>query len=104
MVLVQTKDVPEYRSWQINLGGAMNDQTHWQPFLRTKSSPTDWLGFDSGLRSLSNGIHTALQGYPGIDNSVSLTDNRFNNDWTVKKITPVSDLSLGFNGSVSISR
>ena len=27
MVLVQTRDVPEYRAWQINLGGAMNDQT-----------------------------------------------------------------------------
>ena len=103
MVLVQTKDVPEYRSWQINLGGAMNDQTHWQPFLRTKSSPTDWLGFDSGLRSLSHGIHTVLQGYPSTENSVSLTGNHFNNDWTVKKITPVSDLSLGFNGSESWS-
>mgnify|MGYP002520630527 FL=1 len=103
MVLVQTKDVPEYRSWQINLGGAMNDQTHWQPFLRTKSSPTDWLGFDSGLRSLSNGIHTVLSGYPSTENSVSLTGNHFNNDWTVKKITPVSDLSLGFNGSESWS-
>ena len=101
MVLIQTKDVPEYRSWQINLGGAMNDRTHCQPFLRTKSSPTDWLGFDSGLRSLSNGIHTALTGYPGIENSVSLTANRFNNDWTTKRITPVSDLSLGFNGSES---
>ncbi len=103
MVLVQTKDVPEYRSWQINLGGAMNDQTHWQPFLRTKSSPTDRLGFDSGLRNLSNGIHTVLKGYPSTENSVSLTGNRFNNDWTTKKITPVSDLSLGFNGSESWS-
>lgn len=101
MVLVQTRDVPEYRAWQINLGGAMNDQTHCRPFLRTKSSPTDWLGFDSGLRSLSQGIHTPLKGYPNIDNSVSLTDNRFNNDWTTKRITPVSDLSLGFNGSES---
>ncbi len=103
MVLVQTKDVPEYRSWQVNLGGAMNDQTHWQPFFRTKSSPTDWLGFDSGLRSLSHGIHTILKGYPSTENSVSLTGNHFNNDWTVKKITPVSDLSLGFNGSESWS-
>ncbi len=101
MVLVQTRDVPEYRAWQINLGGAMNDQTHCRPFLRTKSSSTDWLGFDSGLRSLSQGIHTPLKGYPNIDNSVSLTDNRFNNDWTTKRITPVSDLSLGFNGSES---
>lgn len=101
MVLVQTRDVPEYRAWQINLGGAMNDQTHCRPFLRTKSSPTDWLGFDSGLRSLSQGIHTPLKGYPNIDNSVSLTDNRFNNDWTTKRLTPVSDLSLGFNGSES---
>lgn len=101
MVLVQTRDVPEYRAWQINLGGAMNDQTHCRPFLRTKSSPTDWLGFDSGLRNLSQGIHTPLKGYPNIDNSVSITDNRFNNDWTTKRITPVSDLSLGFNGSES---
>lgn len=101
MVLVQTRDVPEYRAWQINLGGAMNDQTHCRPFLRTKSSPTDWLGFDSGLRSLSQGIHTPLKGYPNIDNSVFLTDNRLNNDWTTKRITPVSDLSLGFNGSES---
>ena len=101
MVLVQTRDVPEYRAWQINLGGAMNDQTHCRSFLRTKSSPTDWLGFDSGLRSLSQGIHTPLKGYPNIDNSVSLTDNRLNNDWTTKRITPVSDLSLGFNGSES---
>lgn len=101
MVLVQTKDVPEYKSWSVQLGGAINDQAHFRSFYRSKSSPTDWLGFDSGMRGLPNGIHSTLTGYSGVDNSVSLTANSFNNDWTVKKITPVSDLSLGFNGSES---
>lgn len=101
MVLFHTKDVPEYRSWGITLGGAMNDQTHCQAFLRTKSSSTDWLGFDGGLRNLPQGINSPLNGFSSVENSVSLTANKFNNDWSVKKITPISDLNFSFNGSES---
>ena len=91
MVLITTRDVPDYSSWSVSLAGAMNDQTHCQPFLTTASAPykgTDIMG-------------KTLSGFEGIANSVSLTGNGLNNDWRVKQITPVSDLSLAMNGSES---
>lgn len=91
MVLITTRDVPDYSSWSVSIGGAMNDQTHCQAFLTPATAPY------KGTEIMSK----TLSGYEGIAGSVSLTGNGLNNDWRVKQITPVSDLSLAMNGSES---
>lgn len=91
MVLITTRDVPDYRQWTVSVGGAMNDQAHWRPF-QIQAAPN--------IRT-EQMIGKDLTGYEGIANSVSLTANGWNNDWRVKTITPVSDVSVAVNGSES---
>lgn len=96
-VLVNTKDVPNNNLFSISLGGSVNDQTHFKDFQYNKGSGTDFLGFDNGYRGLNNGIHTNLHSIEGINRSVDLLNNGFNNDWTVKNFKPVADMSVSMN-------
>ena len=91
MVLITTRDVPDYRLWTVSVGGAMNDQAHFKPF-QIQAAPD--------IRT-PQVMGKTLTGYEGIENSVSLLENGWNNDWRVKSITPVSDLSVSINGSES---
>lgn len=70
-ILINTKDIPSQNSAAITVGGNWNDATHFRHFRYAKGSATDFLGFDSGRRSL-----------PG------------KNDWTTKNANPVGDLRL----------
>lgn len=78
-VLVNVKDVPLKNSWGISLGGSYNSETHFHNQYYYQGSSTDLLGFDSGKRTLAQGIHSNLisQG-----NGYSLLNNGLNNDWT----------------------
>lgn len=92
MVLITTKDVPDYSSWSVQIGGAINDQTHFRPFMA----------------SMCSGVHTEgvigreLIDIEGIPQSVSLMGNGFNNDWRIRSFKPVSDFSLAANGSIKL--
>lgn len=115
-IIVNTKDVPLRNSWNISIGGSLNNETHLKEQLGYAGSPTDFLGFDNGTRGLAHGINTTLnqQG-----NGYSLLGNGLNNDWTVSKMKPVADMSiaasmsqrwhtaggqtLGLNGSINYS-
>lgn len=95
-IMVNTKDVPVSNSWNIGLGGSINEQTHFKEHFYYKGSPTDFLGFDNGKRNLDNGIHTTL--HPQC-NGYSLLNNGLSNDWTVHSCKPISDITL--SGSIS---
>ena len=97
-ILVETKEIPSENSFDIQVGGNWNTTSAFKDFLYSKPSSTDFLGFDGGLRSLSNGIHTQLRSIA--DNGVDLQGNGFNNDWRVKNRKPMGDLKL----SASLSR
>lgn len=97
-ILVETKEIPSENSFDIQVGGNWNTTSAFKDFLYSKASSTDFLGFDGGLRSLSNGIHTQLRSIA--DNGVDLQGNGFNNDWRVKNRKPMGDLKL----SASLSR
>lgn len=86
-ILINTKEIPTSNSLHLTLGGSCNTQTVFRTFLSPKSSPTDFLGFDSGMRSLSGGMDAKLStlgtnggGNPMID----LLHNGLNNDWHVR--------------------
>lgn len=93
-ILVNTKDMPSENSFNISVGGAVNDQTHFKDFLYNKGSGTDFLGFDNGLRSLQGGMKGVLNTFDGSDTNIDLTRNGLNNDWTLHKRSPIGDLKL----------
>lgn len=105
-ILINTKEIPTSNSLHLTLGGSCNTQTAFRTFLSPKSSPTDFLGFDSGMRSLSGGMDVKLStlgtnggGNPMID----LLHNGLNNDWRVRQYTPWADLKLAADWSRSWS-
>lgn len=91
-ILVNTKDMPNENSFSISVGGGFNDRTHLKDFRYNPGSGTDLLGFDNGLRSLSNGIQTSPKTFDG--KAIDLMNNGLNNDWTVKNKKPIGDLKL----------
>lgn len=94
-ILINTKDVPNENMFNISVGGSINDRTHFKNFNSGKSSSTDFLGFDSGLRSLNGGIGANLNNIAG--DGIDLKNNNFNNDWSVKSMKPVADMNLAMN-------
>ena len=103
-ILINTKEIPTENSAHITIGGNWNSQSAFHEFLSTKSSCTDWLGFDNGLRSLHGGIESALQSLgenSGGNTMYNLLGNHLNNDWSVKNSHPFGDLKLGADWSRS---
>lgn len=95
-IMVNTKDVPVSNSWNLNIGGSYNDQTHFKEQAYYQGASTDFLGFDNGKRSLRDGIHTTLKTQ---GNGFSLQNNGLNNDWMVKSRKPWADMNL--SGSIA---
>ena len=93
-IIIRTKDVPLYNSINFGISGNFNTQTHGHTFLEGKKSPTDWLGFDNGMRMINGGIKGTLKSIAG--DGIDLQGNGFNNDWTAKKNTPIADFSANF--------
>lgn len=91
-ILIDTKEVPGENSTRLQIGISENDQTHFQTFLSSKGGKTDWLGFDH-FRSLKGGLHSSLVSAAN-GKGISLLNNNFNNDWTIKEKKPWTDFSL----------
>ena len=51
-IQVNTKEIPIFNSLHLSVGAGWNSQSALRTFFSQKSSATDFLGFDSGLRSL----------------------------------------------------
>lgn len=94
-ILINTKGVPQENTTSVSLGLNANDRTHFRSQLHAKGSGTDFLGFDGGLRSMDGGIHRTMSTLS--NGGVSLLGNGLNNNWTVKRRTPLADLSFGAN-------
>lgn len=101
-VLVTTKEIPAENTFNISVGGNWNSQSAFHDFLEGKTSGTDFLGFDSGMRSLSGGMDMTLRSLgnnSGGNPMYSLADNSLNNDWAIRRHHPVGDLKLGADWS-----
>lgn len=96
-IQIHTKDIPTRNSFTIGMSGSINDQTHFTPFLYNPGSSTDFLGFDNGLRTLQGGINAKLQSIA--DRGVDLQNNGFNNNWMIKRRTPIADMGLNMDFS-----
>lgn len=97
-IIVRTKDVPLSNSISFGVSGNFNTQTHGRDFLEGRKSPTDWLGFDSGMRMVNGGIKSDLKKIGS--NGVDLQGNGFNNDWKTHSRTPIAD----FSANIAVNR
>ncbi|MDY2778589.1 MAG: TonB-dependent receptor [Alloprevotella sp.] len=99
-ILIDTKEVPNENSARIAIGGSVNDQTHFTSFAHGRTSATDFLGFDNGMRSLPGRLDATLPATP-LGRGIDLANSGLNNDWRVKRFSPIADLSLSadFNRS-----
>ena len=93
-IVIRTKDVPLSNSINFGVSGNFNTQTHGRTFLEGKKSPTDWIGFDNGMRMIDGGIKAGLKPIAG--DGIDLQGNGFNNSWKAYSSTPVADFSAHF--------
>lgn len=90
-IAIQTKDIPTENSAEMSIGSNWNEQSAFSSFKYAKGSSTDFLGFDSGMRSLDGGMSATLK---PLNNGIDLMGNGFNNDWRVRSKSPLGDLKL----------
>lgn len=101
-ILISTKEIPIENELHVTLGGAWNSRSAFRQSLATRASSTDWLGFDSGLRSLHGGMDATLGSLgrnSGGNTMYSLEGNHLDNDWRVRRHHPWGDLKLGLDWS-----
>lgn len=96
-ILINTRQQPLEEAFELTIGGGMNTETHLHDFYSSKGSPTDWLGFDSGMRSLDAGMKGSLRTYDGYSTRIDVLNNGLNNNWLLHKSTPLADAKLQMN-------
>lgn len=97
MILLDTKDIPNENSVNIGVNVGGNTQTTFSDYSYSKSSWSDVLGFDGGLRGIRGGINGKLNFIEGNNEAVNLLGNGLNNDWTIHNMKALPDMSLSAN-------
>lgn len=95
-IKVETKGIPNENSIQVSYGMGINTQTQFKDFRYNKGSSTDFLGFDNGKRSLSSIVPSGRMDNDNGELVTNVTENGFNNDWTINTKKPLPDQRLGF--------
>ena len=94
-VKISTKSMPDKNEMSISYGMNLNSSTHFLDHFYNTSSPTDFLGFDNGTRSIKSFIGNRLN-----NNDASAvtkaTSEGFRNDWSVHEQKPLPDQRLSF--------
>lgn len=80
-IIIGTTEVPEKNSFNLSVGGNFNDRS-FKDFISTNARHTP----------LPGGMDAALAGWGG--GIVGLLSNSLDNDWTMRKFNPISDLKL----------
>ncbi len=96
-VKISTGSMPEKPEFSVSYGTGINSVTHFNDHYRNKGSSTDFLGFDSGERSIGSIVPRRLDNYNS--NQVNeVTRNGFREDWNILKgkATPDQRLSVMF--------
>lgn len=89
-VKITTKSMPDKNEFFISYGMNANSETHFNDHFYNTASPTDFLGFDNGVRSLRSSVPLRMDNYNQAQ-VTEITKNGFRNDWSVKKIRPIPD-------------
>lgn len=94
-VKIATKSMPDKNELFISYGMNANSETHFNDHFYNTASPTDFLGFDNGVRSLRSSVPLRMDN----NNQAQVTDitkNGFRNDWSVNKVRPMPDQRINF--------
>jgi hypothetical protein len=102
-VKITTRSMPDKNEFILSYGMSANSQTHFNDHFYNTESPTDFMGFDNGVRSLRPVVPARMNN----GNSTLVTDitkNGFRNDWSVKRQRPFFDQkgSLMINRTISM--
>ncbi|MCL2597553.1 MAG: TonB-dependent receptor [Paludibacter sp.] len=96
-VKISTKNMPTENSIQISYGTNFNTTTHFQNFKAAKGSPTDFLGFDNGFRSMRSVVPKERMNNQNADLVTNVSKNGFNNNWGIRTYTPIGDQRFSFS-------
>ncbi len=83
-VMVRTRYQPSRSGFDISVGTAVNDMTHFHDFKYYKG----------GGRYYHGGFDAPLAAYPGYPDRIDVLGNGFNSDWRVYSRKPIGDLKL----------
>ncbi|OFY41793.1 MAG: TonB-dependent receptor [Bacteroidetes bacterium GWF2_40_14] len=101
-VKITTRSMPDKNEILFSYGMSANSQTHFNDHFYNTASPTDFMGFDNGVRSLRAVVPARVNN----GNSTLVTDitkNGFRNDWSVKRQRPFFDQKGSFMINRTIS-
>lgn len=59
-ISVETKDYPDQLSINVKTNVGFNSQATFQDIIANETSPTDWLGYDNGFRSIDHSQYTRV--------------------------------------------
>jgi outer membrane receptor protein involved in Fe transport len=90
-VKITSKSIPDENRFDASYATGFNTNTHFDAFHIGDGSATDFLGFDNGQRSLSNGFPGHLESVVEPAEITRLTKEGFNRNWTIRNITPLPD-------------
>lgn len=94
-VKITTRSMPEENELSFSYGMNLNSSTHFNDHFYNTSSPTDFLGFDNGVRSLKSVLFNRLDNN-NKDIVSNATANGFRNDWSVHLQRPIPDQRFNF--------
>jgi outer membrane cobalamin receptor len=97
MIKVFTKNSVEENATTFSVGTGYRMGTTFQPFVKTQNSPTDFLGFDNGFRSLPNNFPSTadLQNSSRASELREMAGKSLNNTFENFQGTAMPDISLG---------
>lgn len=94
-VAIETKNMPTENSQEISISTGFNTVTHFNKMRLGAGSKTDFIGFDNSKRPLSKDFPRTMRG-ASPSQVTRLTQNGFNNDWSIKTRTPLPDIRLSY--------
>ncbi|MDR0509498.1 MAG: outer membrane beta-barrel protein [Rikenellaceae bacterium] len=95
-VMIRTRMFVDRNDMQLSYGTGFNSATHFRNFRSAKGSPTDFLGFDNGMRSLASFVPARVDpdDVPMVDR---VTRSGFgNNDWSIRNRCALPDQRFNF--------
>jgi outer membrane receptor protein involved in Fe transport len=104
MVNIITKDFPTKAQYSFSLGTSYNPKMHFNDkYLTSKTSSTDFLGFDNGLRDLPINVKTIIPfPYEGNSKLTTIT-SQFNAELKAKQQNSFNDFNFGFSAGNQFS-
>ncbi|MCC5944589.1 MAG: carboxypeptidase-like regulatory domain-containing protein [Bernardetiaceae bacterium] len=98
MIKVFTKNNVEENFTTVILGVGYRNNTTFQPYISSEGSPTDFLGFDNGFRSLPNNFPDTrtLQESGRASELRQAAGQSLNNNFGNSQRTALPDLNMGF--------